>query len=73
MKFHGEIQYESPNGNVHSDICFSCNPETADQEITAHYRRFLHACLDEWLDNSNGTGAFWVGDYKYFNSWKEEQ
>jgi len=59
--FCGEITYETSEGNVHSDICkhnYDVLPE--------NYRKFLHECLDEWLDNSNNTGAFWVGDPKYF-------
>jgi hypothetical protein len=32
----------------------------------------LHDCLDEWLTNASGTGAFWVGDPKYFEEqWLE--
>ena len=69
MNFCGEIQYETNNGNVHSDICFNCNPSNDSRALTADYRQFLHECLDEWLNKSNGTGAFWVGDPTYFNDW----
>ena len=68
MKFCGEIQYETPSGNVHSDICFNCNPSNDSRALTDSYREFVHACLDEWLTNSNGTGAFWLGDPKYFTN-----
>lgn len=70
MKFCGEIQYETKEGNVHSDICFNCNPSNDDRQITPDYREFLHKCLDEWLNKSGGTGAFWVGDPEYFESWQ---
>ncbi len=71
MKFHGEIQYETNNGNVHSDICFNCNPDTEDKAYSVEHRKFLHACLDEWLNQSNGTGAFWIGDPQYFKTWED--
>lgn len=63
-EFCGEIQYETKNGNVHSDICWH-----SDAEPYENYRNFLHNCLDEWLNKSNGTGAFWIGDYTYFWNW----
>lgn len=54
---HAEVYYETPEGNVHSDICpSSCDFSGIDEE----YRKFLHAVLDEWLDRSNGTGAFYI-------------
>jgi len=72
MKFCGEIQYETPEGNVHSDICFNCNPSNDSRIITDTYREFLHNCLNEWLDKSKGTGAFWVGNPEYFTSWEKD-
>ena len=72
MKFHGEITYEDQNkGGVHSDICWCCNPRTEEQPIDDDYRKMLHECLDEWLNKSNGTGAFWVGDPEYFHTWNQ--
>ena len=80
MKFCGEIQYDKqpediPNAYdkngirypywVHSDICFNCYKTDPNKELSDEYRKFLHGCLDEWLDNSSGTGAFWVGDDKF--------
>lgn len=62
-EFCGEIQYETADGNVHSDIC---NHSAYFDEPTEDYREFLHNCLNEWLDKSNGTGAFWIGDPSYF-------
>lgn len=70
MKFHGEIQYETNDGNVHSDICFRCGADD-EKELTLEHRQFLHDCLDEWLNKSKGTGAFWIGDPDYFNSWND--
>ena len=71
MKFHGEIQYETNNGNVHSDICFNCNPDTKDKPMSKEYIIFLHDCLDEWIYKSKGTGAFWIGDPEYFKTWED--
>lgn len=65
MKFCGEIQYKTNAGNVHSDICWHHEEFPGDQ-----YREFLHKCLDEWLNKSNGTGAFWIGNPEYFASWE---
>jgi hypothetical protein len=72
VKFCGEIIYETKDGNVHSDICFNCNPSNDSRALTVDYRKFIHACLDEWLNQSNGTGAFWVGNPDYFNSWEKQ-
>lgn len=69
MKFCAEIQYETDDGNVHSDICFNCNPNTEDKPLTDQHREFLHKCLDEWLNKSNGTGGFWIGDPEHFVGW----
>lgn len=66
MKFCGEITYPTADGNVHSDICFNCNPSNDDRWLTPEYREFLHRCLDEWLSNSHGKGSFWVGEPNYF-------
>ena len=54
---HAEVYYETPEGNVHSDICPSCCDFSG---IDEEYRKFLHANLDEWLDRSGGTGAFYI-------------
>lgn len=66
-EFCGEICYATDSGNVHSDIC-----KHSEGELTEEYRRFLHNCLDEWLRQSNGSGAFWVGDPQYFMSWERD-
>ena len=55
---HAEIEYQL-NGDVwvHSDICPKmCKWENLDEE----HRKYLHACLDEWLDNSGGSGHFYI-------------
>lgn len=71
MKFCGEIIYfTEATGSVHSDICFNCNPSNDSRALTDTYRQFLHEALDEWLNKSEGTGAFWVGKPEYFKSWE---
>jgi len=62
MDFCGEITYETAHdGWVHSDVCWHKDAEASDE-----FRALLHKCLDEWLDSSKGSGAFWVGDPQYF-------
>lgn len=57
---HAEIEYTNAEGlSVHSDICPpGCNLENINED----WRKFLHANLDEWLDNSRGTGLFYIGN-----------
>jgi len=63
--FCGEIQYGNEiAGWTHSDICWH-----KSTPVSTEYRLLLHECLDEWLDRSNGTGAFWIGDHEYFVGW----
>lgn len=60
LAFCAEIQYETDEGMIHSDICYGCedgNPRIMSDES----RQFYHDCLDEWLNNSGGTGAFYLG------------
>ena len=71
-KVHGEIEYMRENEEygkhwVHSDIC---PPECDLNNISDEYRKFLHDILDEWLNNSQGTGIFYItGDIeKYLKS-----
>lgn len=59
VKVHAEIEYINNSGkSIHSDICppncYACNMQ--DKE----YRAFIHECLDEWIDHSNGTGQFYI-------------
>lgn len=56
-KVHAEIEYEGPDGRVHSDICPRGHHVSG---LTPEYRAFLHDALDEWLDNSNGTGRLHI-------------
>ena len=74
MKFCAEIQYDrgyDESGEptkgywVHSDVCWQCGPQNPGAPLTGEYREILHALLDEWLDRSRGTGAFWLGDPNY--------
>jgi len=65
MIVHGEIEYQTTSEEhgehwVHSDICPSCceSNRMSDEQ----YREYLHKCLDEWLDKSNGTGAFYIAE-----------
>jgi hypothetical protein len=76
MEINGEIFYDrgfDDNGNpvegfwIHSDLY-----KASDKELTEDFRQFLHDCLDEWLNKSKGTGAFWVGDPDYFSNWDKE-
>lgn len=61
---HAEIEYLKPNNEkIHSDIC---PPKcSADNLTNEEWRKFLHGCLDEWLDNSNGTCGFYIKDVDY--------
>ena len=72
MKVCGEIEYQHSDGHwIHSDIC----PPNCDSEKIEHtfvrekgnftYREYLHDCLDEWLNNSKGTGCFYIKDAKF--------
>ena len=60
MKVHAEIEYyrNGDGESVHSDIC----PPGCDSEEMNNpkWRKFIHACLDEWIDNSMGSGQFYI-------------
>lgn len=63
MKFCGEIEYWSWDvGAVHSDVCHACASSDSGPKLDDDHRALLHRYLDEWLDNSGGTGFFWVGN-----------
>lgn len=71
-KVHAEIEYyreceERGKHWVHSDICPSGCKLT---DVSDEYRKYLHDNLDEWLNNSGGTGIFYItGDSaKYLKS-----
>ena len=59
----GEITYDTSVGPCHSDVCIRAIDEIdfVDNDGDTH-RKFLHRVLDEWLDKSNGTGFFDVGN-----------
>ena len=60
MKVHAEIQYYKENGDsIHSDIC----PDNCDfANVDPLYKELLHRLLDEWLDNSKGSGMFYIAE-----------
>lgn len=69
---HGEIEYlRSDNEKVHSDICPpKCNSDNLKRE---DYRKFIHDCLDKWLDESNGTCGFYLKDENYKFDFQDEE
>jgi hypothetical protein len=67
MNVCAEIQYD----DVHSDICLGHN--MSEFAVDPEYRALLHDCLDEWLNKSDGTGGFWIGDPAFMaENFKEE-
>jgi hypothetical protein len=68
ISFCGGIEYETPSEmgtpgwSVGSDLCYNCQGHQPLEPLTQDHRRLLHQALDEWLDKSNGTGSFWVGN-----------
>lgn len=77
---HAEIEYQREDGTwVHSDICPpECSPDNFNRIFKRDtgsftYRQYLHSCLDEWLDNSNGTGCFYIKDEKFCVYNEEEE
>lgn len=53
-KVHAEIEYD----NVHSDLCpRKCSCENITDPL---YKELLHQFLDEWLENSKGSGGFYI-------------
>lgn len=57
-EIQAEIEYQCHDGTWrHSDI----EPKGCQFEsIDAKHRDFLHRCLDEWLNNSGGSGCFYI-------------
>ena len=71
-KVHAEIEYQKEDGTwVHSDICPSeCSSDNIEYTFKRDtgdftYRKYLHDCLDEWLDKARGTGIFYIKDEKH--------
>ncbi len=50
-----EIMYETDHGPVHSDVC-------PGEYFSAEYRRLIHNVLDEWMNDSQRTGFFYIGN-----------
>lgn len=65
-EFCGEIVYYKEDvGMIHSDICHCCNNGMTEvRELTDEDKQFFLDCLKEWLDNTDGTGYFWLGSFK---------
>lgn len=66
-----EIEYQVADGLVHGDIC-----ATGDKSKfmkCPEWRTALHRALDEWLNNSNGTGHFFVGTIEEEDEDEEDQ
>ena len=56
-RIRAEVQYTmatEPGHNVHSDVDF----ELTDPKD----REFIKTAFQEWLDNSHGSGYFYVGN-----------
>lgn len=62
-KVTAELTYRRNDGtDVQEDIS---PPQNDFARLNDHYRKFLHLCLEEWLNNSDGTGGFHItGDQK---------
>jgi len=60
-------------GPVHSDLCppgHDLSRGVSDPE----WRELIHACLDEWIDKSESTGYFFIGDSEnYFVITEQEE
>ncbi len=78
-KVHAEIEYftDPKKCNIHSDIC---PPKCDYKNIDDDYKKFLHQCLDEWLNKSEGTGIFYIKQDGYdhfkdldYQKWLEEE
>jgi hypothetical protein len=65
-----QIGYDLVDGMpIHSDLCWQAvegvpeNP-TGRVYFSETYKKFLHANLEEWFNNSGGTGYFYIGTYE---------
>lgn len=55
-RVHSEIEYTDKNGEcMHSDLVGGVFNKIVKSDEA---RKILHDALDEWLNNSNGTGHF---------------
>jgi hypothetical protein len=61
-----EIEYMKEDRTwVHSDI--EPHGGCKFNDLDDKHRKFLHDCLDEWIDKSNGTGCFYIRDEDFKN------
>lgn len=59
------IEYETRDTLVSSDLCFDSDivlNATREDRVAKKHRKVLHDALDEWLDRSEGSGLFFVGE-----------
>ena len=60
---HAEIEYMKDNDTpVHSDLCPAGCSMTG---VTGGYKILISNALREWLQNSNCTGDFYVGNWDH--------
>jgi hypothetical protein len=60
---HGEIEYRKEDGTwVHSDIC---PKQCLWENMTEKHKQYLIDSLREWLDESNGSGQFYIQQENY--------
>ena len=58
---HAEIEYmKDENTPVHSDLCPAGCSMTG---VNNNYKFIITNALTEWLNKSNGTGYFYVGNW----------
>ena len=58
---HAEIAYIGKDCRaVHSDIC---PPECSSANMNDHWKQLVRECLEEFLDNFDGRGEFYVKGY----------
>jgi hypothetical protein len=64
MVFGGELVFFSRQAQetVHNKISLS----EVDYSVPPEARRKLHEVLDRWIDKSQGSGYFWVGNEDEF-------
>lgn len=59
---YSQIEYEG----IHSDLSVDVRTRVRED-----HREIFHEALDEWLDNSMGEGAFFVGDKNIFKAFNK--
>ncbi len=62
MKYiQSEIVYKKDNNWIQRNIIQNNN-----NNLNSYQRNYLHCCLDEWIDNANGSGCFYLKDSDFF-------